>query len=131
LIFPQLFYNGLWRCEDILDVLNQFDFTANAIALDLFSSKILDPQNGIRDLSRNELRAVRFDYPDEPISPGTKLTRNAVMWYRFQHFAFTKRLSIEPVTLSWVRQNRRYIEARSEFERVFYPIDDRSLVTGY
>src|SRR5438045_2217365 len=24
------FFNGLWRCEDIVDALNQFDFTGNA-----------------------------------------------------------------------------------------------------
>src|SRR5713101_5027714 len=56
------FINGLWRCEDIIDVLNQFDFTGNAVAFDLRSGRFFDPQNGRRDLHRRVLRSVRFDY---------------------------------------------------------------------
>ena len=61
------FWNGLWPCEDIVDVLNQFDFTGNAIAIDVRTGSVYDPQNGRRDMERRTMRAVRFDYPDEPI----------------------------------------------------------------
>jgi len=63
------FNNGMWCCKDIVDALNQFDFTANAIALDMRRPRLFDPQNGIRDSVATTMRAVRFDYPEEPISP--------------------------------------------------------------
>ncbi len=73
LIWINEFNNGLWKCEDIIDVLNQFDFTANAIAFDINSGVIFNPENGIRDIEKNTIRAVRFDYPNEPISANSLL----------------------------------------------------------
>jgi hypothetical protein len=117
------FYNGLWRCEDIVDVLNQFDFTCNAVALDVRTGCFFDPQNGLRALRRRVMQAVRFDYPDEPILKGHRLTRNAVVWFRILHYAAARHLSIEPVTLEWLRSHCAYQTKAAEFESVFFRLD--------
>jgi tRNA nucleotidyltransferase (CCA-adding enzyme) len=120
------FYNGLWRCEDIVDALNQFDFTCNAVALDLRSGAFYDPQNGARDACRRRMRAIRFDYPDEPIAPDSDLTRPAVLWFRLLHYATVRRLEIEPITLSWLRASRRHLENRDLFSATFFPLDSHA-----
>jgi hypothetical protein len=121
------FFNGLWRCEDILDVLNQFDFTGNAVAVHLRSGSLCDPQNGRRDLSRRVMRAVRFDYPDEPISTSTRLTRPAIVWFRILHYAAVLGFTIEPVTLAWIRQHIGFAEQLDEFVATFFPLHPEAL----
>lgn len=114
------FYNGLWYCKDIRDVLNQFDFTGNAIAVDLRTGHVHDPQNGIRDLSFRIMKMVRFDYPDEPIQSGHPLHRLAVLWFRVLHYAAVLGLVIEPVTLRWLRANRAYERFFTQFSQNFF-----------
>ena len=121
------FFNGLWRCEDILDVLNQFDFTANAVAVHLRTGVLHDPQNGRRDCSLQVMRAVRFDYPDEPISSSIKLTRPAVVWFRILHYAAALGFTIEPVTLEWIRRHSFYASQLSDFVEAFFPLDPKAL----
>jgi len=113
------FRNGLWICRDIVDVLNQFDFTCNAVAVDLRSGVVFDPQNGVLDAGARVMRAVRFDYPDEPFVPGAVLSRPAVLWFRILHYAALKGLTIEPVTLRWLK-SRRYDEQQHEFADKFF-----------
>ena len=121
------FNNGLWPCEDIHDVLNQFDFTANAVAVDLRNGMFFDPQNGRRDLLAGRMRAVRFDYPDEPISSSVNLTRPAVVWFRILHYAATLGLIIEPVTQSWLVTHNHYADQLEEFSAVFFRVDREAL----
>src|SRR5262249_18999421 len=100
LIPIEKFRAGLWPCEDIVDVLNQFDCTINAIAIDLRTSVIHDPQNGRRDVERRVMRAVRFDF--SIISPAATclgLGYSVTHWFRFVHYASVLGLEIEPVTL--------------------------------
>ncbi len=115
------FHNGLWPCADIVDALNQFDFTANAVAFDLRTGQFYDPQNGRRDLLRQTMRAVRFDYPDEPISAATTLTRNAVLWFRILHYAAKLDFEFEPVTRRWLQAHRHYAECLNDFTATFFP----------
>lgn len=123
------FVNGLWRCENITDVLNQFDFTANAVAVDLRTAEFFDPQNGVRDIGRRVMRAVRFDYPEERIAPEIGLSRPEVLWFRILHYAAVLKLTIEPVTLEWLRANRRYEPDAARFESVFFPLHRRWLAS--
>jgi hypothetical protein len=116
------FNNGLWKCDDITDALNQFDLTANAIAVDLRSGAVFDPQNGRRDIELGDLRCVRFDYPDEPIAPSQQITRLAVLWFRLLHYARILQFRVEPVTKRWLIENDRYGTWREEFERLFHPM---------
>jgi hypothetical protein len=122
------FFNGLWVCQDIVDVLNQFDFTCNAVALDLRTGAFFDPQNGVRDGRQRVMRAVRFDYPEQPIAPDNKLSRPAVLWFRLLHYAASRRLSIEPVTLRWLRENRRYQLHLEPFVSSFFSLHPKALV---
>jgi len=114
------FHNGLWPCADITDALNQFDFTANAVAFDLRTGDFYDPQNGRRDLLEHSMRAVRFDYPDEPISTTSTLTRNAVLWFRILHYARKLDFRIEPVTRRWLQDHRHYAQSVNDFVDVFF-----------
>jgi hypothetical protein len=116
------FRNGLWGCEDIVDALNQFDFTANAVAVDLRRLEVFNPQNGVRDARGRVMRAVRFDYPDEPIAPGSALSRWLVLWCRLLHYAAALGYWIEPVTLAWLRANARFCSRAGDFEKAFFPL---------
>lgn len=120
IILIECFYNGLWKCEDIVDVLNQFDFTANAIALDIRTPRLFDPQNGIRDAQMRVMRAVRFDYPDEPISSCCSLSRPSVLWFRLIHYAKVLKLEIEPVTMRWLLENSRFSGDVEQFGEIFF-----------
>ncbi len=121
------FFNGLWPCENITDALNQFDFTANAVAFNLRTGEFFNPQNGVRDLERRIMRAVRFDYPAEPIAPGLTLSRPEVVWFRILHYAALLELAPDPVTLRWLRGNRPYASNAACFESLFFPLHPRWL----
>lgn len=122
LISIERFYNGLWRCEDIVDALNQSDFTGNAVAIDLRNGKLYDPQNGRRDMQRRMMRMVRFDYPDEPIGQGQSLSRQTVLWFRVLYYARALDLTIEPITRKWLISNRRFWEHVDSFAATFFPV---------
>lgn len=115
------FQPGLWQCENIVDVLNQFDFTASALAFDLRTEQGFDPQNGFRDLTRRRMKMVRFDYPDGPFIPGETLSRNAILWFRILHYTKVLNLTIEPLTLNWLRKHRDYEREASTFSALFFP----------
>jgi hypothetical protein len=114
------FIPGLWKCEDIVDVLNQFDFTASALAFDLRTGTAFNPQNGVRDAVRRTMRMVRFDWPEAPFIPGAPITRNAVLWFRVLHYAKQLGLTIEPLTLAWLRRNRGYSTQSDVFAELFF-----------
>lgn len=120
------FGNGLWTCEDIVDVLNQFDFTGNAIAIDLRTNDFYNPQNGVRHLQQRLLRAVRFDYPDEPILLGHPLSRPAVLWFRFIHYSSVLGLRLDDITRRWVEDRQEYKALRDLFAQFFFEPDVRS-----
>ena len=117
------FVPGLWRCEDIVDVLNQFDFTANAVAFDLRTGEAFDPQNGTRDIARRIMKMVRFDYPTGPFIPGATLDRNTVLWFRIVHYSGKLNLQIEPLTRSWLLDRADLRAHADEFGRQFFHPD--------
>lgn len=114
------FKPGLWKCEDILDVLNQFDFTINAVAFDLRTGESFDPQNGVRDVFRRTMKMVRFDYPEGPFVAEAELSRNAVLWFRILHYAKVLGLTIEPLTLDWLKAHRSFQEYAVQFGDLFF-----------
>jgi hypothetical protein len=121
------FAPGLWPCENIVDVLDQFDFTANAVAFDLRTGEMFDPQNGVRDAKRRVMKMVRFDYPYGPYVPAASLDRNAVLWFRIVHYASVFKLTFEPLTRTWVREHQNYKRHSEEFTQQFFMPDLRSL----
>jgi hypothetical protein len=104
---------------DMVDALNQFDFTGNAIAVDLRSGDVLDPQKGVRDMERRIMRAVRFDQPERAITPNHVLTYSVCTWFRILHYAAALELEIEPVTMSWLLARRHYRVYREAFAGEF------------
>jgi hypothetical protein len=106
---------------DMVDALNQFDFTGNAIAVDLRRGDVLDPQNGIEDMRRRIMRTIRFDQPDMPIKPDHVLTYSVCTWFRVLHYAAALRLEIEPVTMGWLLAHRHYRVHREAFSKEFKP----------
>lgn len=114
------FYNGLWKCRDIVDALNQFDITANALAFDLLNGTFFNPQNGLLDIQKKILKAVRFDYPELPVSEDIQLSRNTVLWFRYHHYAQKLNFSIDPITASWLQNNDFRQESLAEFTDHFF-----------
>jgi len=125
LIWISEFNNGLWRCKDITDVLNQFDFTANAIAIDIKTAQVFNPENGLRDIKDRIIRAVRFDYPNEPIAHRTPLTRLEVLWFRLLHYSNKYHMELEPITKNWVLENSNFRVKEEEFKNLFFKPDIR------
>ncbi|MBD1365356.1 hypothetical protein IDJ77_16195 [Mucilaginibacter sp. ZT4R22] len=105
IIIIENFYNGLWNCRNITDVLNQFDITVNAVAFDLSNGTFYDPENGLLDINAKILRAVRFDYPEIVVSESIPLSRNTVLWCRYHHYSKTLGLSLDEITRQWMIQN--------------------------
>jgi tRNA nucleotidyltransferase/poly(A) polymerase len=119
-IVIEKFYNGLWPCENITDVLNQFDFTANAIAFDLKTGQFYNPSNGLLHLERKELRAVRLDFPEINLSDDIALSRNAILWFRIQHYAKKLGFTIEPITRKWLEQRTPTALEKEMFSALFF-----------
>jgi len=116
------FDNGVERCASMDDVLRQFDFTANALAVDIADGAFLDPVGGQRDARARVLRAVRLDYPDEPIVPGASLTRLDVLWFRFVHYAKALDFRFERHTREWVHAQRHRGDRADAFAAVFFAV---------
>jgi len=114
------FQNGVEKCTDIVGVLKQFDFTANAVAVDLRKATFYDPCNGVEDSRLGQMRAVRFDYPDEPITAGHRLTRTVVLWMRLMHYASVLELRPDEKTRRWLSARRHYVRERHRFAAVFF-----------
>ena len=112
--------HGLGPCETMLDVLKQFDFTGNAIALDLRSHTIYDPVNGIDDLLEGIIRAVRFDFPLTSIASGQTLTHRASLWFRILHYAALLELKLEDNTLRWVKENKHLFSEYDSFVSAYF-----------
>jgi Poly A polymerase head domain len=113
-------WTSLWSCENILDVLNACDFTANAIAYDLRNGDIIDPQNGRRDIVRRQIRAVRFDFPERPVSTTCPLSQPIISWFRLLHYAQKLDMTIEPVTMQWLIRNQSYRSRKPDFSKYFF-----------
>ena len=119
IIIPK-FYNGLWTCRNITDVLNQFDVTVNALAFDLYDGSFYDPQNGLLDIQQKILKAVRFDYPEIPVSDQIILSRNTVLWFRYRYYAQKLDLKLDNLTALWVENNSFRESSFAEFNTHFF-----------
>ncbi len=114
------FYHGLWKCKSIVDVLNQFDITANAIAFDLFNGNVYNPVEGIRDAKLKIIKAVRFDFPEMLVSERIAISRVSVLWFRYNHYSHKLNYDIEPLTKSWMVDNFHRITEIDLFTKFFF-----------
>jgi hypothetical protein len=116
------FNNGVEACTDIDGVLRQFDFTANAVAVNLRTYAFHDPCGGVADYRNGIMRAVRLDYPDEPIAEGSPLTRMTVLWMRLMHYSARLGLTPDATTRAWLFANAWRARHRDAFaEALFEP----------
>jgi hypothetical protein len=107
-------------CKQISDCLNFFDFSANAIAYDLRSGNIIDPQNGRDDIRRRQIRALRFDFSDQPVSSVCPLSQPVISWFRLLHYAHALNMTIEPETSRWLVNHSQYLVHEAQFTRYFF-----------
>lgn len=115
----EVWNTGVGKCKTINDILGQFDFTGNSLAVDLRNHEFIDPIGGYNDLNNRLLRATRFDFPDTPIRPDTKLTKMAIHWFRFIYYAHTLGLEIDMNTEEWLKNNIPYINQIDDYCREF------------
>lgn len=113
------FYNGLSYCTTMTDALNQFDLTINSVAVELRTGVVLNPQNGIHDIQRRVVRAVRFDIPDLPISESVCLSMRSALWHRIKHYAVKTRFTIDSLTSAWLEENSSFEKDRALFYKTF------------
>jgi hypothetical protein len=106
---------GLNKCTSVEEVLSQFDFTGNAIALGIKDHKLYNPLNGIEDLNNHVLSAIRFDFKDTPIREDAKLTKMALHWFRYFLYSYRLGLQLDQNTTEWVYNNRIYLKQLSFF----------------
>jgi tRNA nucleotidyltransferase/poly(A) polymerase len=118
-LIPVTNFDWVGRSETMRDALRQFDFTGNAIAVELRTGAVLDPVGGVRDLQHRLMRAIRYDWIDDPIVPGHALRRPVCIWYRILHYAAALGLEIEPQTMSWLLEHRAYSAYREAFTQEF------------
>jgi len=108
---------GVWPCENIWDVLREVDATCNALAFNLRTDEVLDPQNGRRDIERRILRAVRIERRDITV---LGMPFGAMVWFRLYHYAAHCNFDIEPVTKAWLDAHEHFAQYREEFERAYF-----------
>lgn len=85
---------------DILGDLKRRDFTVNSIAVNLKTAQILDPFNGLRDLSHKILRATDTN----------AFVEDALRIVRAIQFAARFKFDIEPKTLQLMKKNAHLIK---------------------
>ena len=110
------FYAGITTCYNVIDVLLNFDFSGNAIAVDLKSDRVLNPAYGIQDLKAGIMKAIRYDFPDIEISPKSKLTYLGANIIRCRYYAEKLKLVIDPITLQWIESYQRFDEMVEDYE---------------
>ena len=99
--------------QDIMEDLKQRDFTVNSMAIELQdffqteSLSLLDPMNGLSDLSHKILRANSEE----------SLRQDPLRMLRAFRFAFTLGLRPDHETLRWIRKNKDQILLSAE-ERI-------------
>lgn len=117
------FYNFTVAPEPITnihDLLCSFDFTANAIGINIKSGKLYDPVNGVLDVKHKILRAVRLDFPERPVSDDIALSAVSVFWFRLLHYQHTLGFSFTPETEQWIMANAFRYSDLEEFTKYFF-----------
>ena len=106
--------------KTIDELLNEFDFTANAIAWNPRTNEILDPVGGIKDIHNRILRAVRLDFPERMVAPQTPISAVSVFWFRLLHYQNVLDFSFDRKTEEWVLENRWRYKDLELFKRYFF-----------
>lgn len=117
------FYNFTVAPEPITnihDLLSNFDFTANAIGINVKTGELHDPVNGVSDIAHKVLRAVRLDFPERPVSDHIALSAVSVFWFRLLHYQHTLGFTFTPETEQWILSNANRYTDLEEFSKYFF-----------
>lgn len=117
------FYNFVVSQNPILninDLLNNFDFTANAIAMNIKTGEMFDPVGGIEDIQNKILRAVRLDFPERNVSEEINLSAVSVFWFRLLHYKNKLGFRMDAATEKWIFENAYRVEDLELFEHYFF-----------
>lgn len=106
--------------KDINDLLMNFDFTANAIGLDLKTGNLINPLNGIEDIEFKILRATHFNFPEKNVTDNIKLSTLSVFWFRLVHYQCYLDFKFDSKTLDWIIQNKQRINDIELFQKHFF-----------
>lgn len=111
---------GFGNPGTIDETLKQFDFTANAVAYNIFAQTLCNPVGGISDIDNKLLKAVRLDFIDGFVSKSVPISRLSVLWFRFVHYASKLDFEIEGETLKWINENSFRAKDIHLFEKYFF-----------
>lgn len=117
------FYNFIVsekRATNINELLHNFDFTANAVAIDIRTKVLYDPEQGTKDIKDKILRAIRTDFPEKKVSETVDLSTNTVFWFRLLHFQDKLGFSFDSNTEKWILDNRNRIKELDRFTEYFF-----------
>lgn len=106
--------------QTIDNLLENFDFTANAIGLNIKTGVIHDPVQGIADIKNHVLRAVRLDFPEKPVSEDICLSAVSVFWFRILHYQNKLGFDFEKQTKEWIIDNAYRIRDLEMFKKYFF-----------
>lgn len=102
------------------DLLMNFDFTANAMGVNIMTGDFYDPVNGIKDIENKVLRAVRLDFPEMPVSDKIPLSAVSVFWFRLLHYQRKLGFEFDEKTEQWIIKNKYRIQDKEMFVKYFF-----------
>lgn len=106
--------------KSIIDLLCNFDFTANALGINIRTKEFFDPTNGLKDINNKVLRAVRLDFSEQLISKEIPISALSVFWFRLINYQAKLGFTFSSETLNWICKNKyRYADLKL-FETFFY-----------
>lgn len=102
------------------DLLMNFDFTANAMGVNIMTGDFYDPVNGVKDIENKVLRAVRLDFPEMPVSDKIALSAVSVFWFRLLHYQNQLGFVFDEATEQWIVDNKYRMRDREMFVQYFF-----------
>lgn len=117
------FYNFIVPAKPVKtidELLHNFDFTANALAIDIRSKSFFNPVGGLEDIQRKMLKAVRLDFPERQVSAIVPMSAVSVFWFRLLHYQNKLGFSFEHKTEEWIIENQWRKRDLGKFEKYFF-----------
>ena len=117
------FYNfivSVKPAETIEELLWNFDFTANALGVNIMTREVYDPVNGVDDIKRRILKAVRLNFPEKQVSAMIPLSAVSVFWFRLLHYQKTLGFAFDAETENWIINNKFRMREKELFVHYFF-----------
>lgn len=117
------FYNFIVADNEITDInslLDNFDFSANAIAYNLKNNTLIDTHNGLKDINNRVLRALRTDFPEKYLPEPINLSTNTVFWFRLLNYQNALKFVFEENTKKWILDNAWRYRDIEIFKQYFF-----------